>query len=234
MQITAYRLCFTLLALNLFQTSGLAQQQSRGISLLLLPRMKPDSVDSFLREAKNGRAPAQIFIAVGVNFACREKDGGVACDVPPYENARRVADELLNAGKRVTMIFYFSFHANSAAHQAKRRENLINRLGPEFLAPLGDWRSRGLSLYLSPSLEDEMTEDSEWKAAADEMANKLVASLNPAAWLAGGIRFLRNPIEKSVGVPNSIVVNGCGGQCRFGVYREHHGLVKENALGQKS
>ena len=80
-----------------------------------------------------------------------------------------------------------------------------------------------------------MTRDPEWKAAADEMANKLVASLNPDARLAGGIRFLRNPIKnESTGVPNSIVVNGCGGQCRFGVYREHHGLVKENALGQKS
>jgi hypothetical protein len=99
---------------------------------------------------------------------------------------------------------------------------------------MGDWRSRGLLLYLCPSLEDEMTEDSHWKTAAEGMANQLVASLNPDARLAGGIRFLRNPIEKSVGAPNSIVVNGCGGQCCFGVYREHHGLVKENALGQKS
>ena len=89
--------------------------------------MKADSVDAFMREAKNSRAPAQIFIAVGVNFACRMKEGEVACDVPPYENARRVADELLTAGKRVTMIFYFSFHANPATDQAKRRENLMSR-----------------------------------------------------------------------------------------------------------
>ena len=59
------------------------------------------------------------------------------CDVQPDENARRVVDELLNAGKQAPMIFYFSFHSSSAADQAKRRENLINRLGPEFLAPAG-------------------------------------------------------------------------------------------------
>ena len=158
--------------------------------------MKPDSVDAFLREAKNGGAPAQIFIAVVVNFACRVKEGEVVCNVRPYENARRVANELLNAGKRVTMIFYFSFHANSATDQAKRRENLIQRLGPEFLGPLGDWRSRGLSIYLSPSLEDEMTQDSQWKTAAEGMANQLVASLNPDARFAGSMRFPQMSEEK--------------------------------------
>jgi hypothetical protein len=80
-----------------------------------------------------------------------------------------------------------------------------------------------------------MKRDSEWKTAADEMVDPLAAKPEPGrCGSAGGIRFLRNPIEKSVGVPNSIVVNGCGGQCRFGVYREHHGLVKKNALGQRS
>jgi len=118
------------------------------------------------------------------------------CNVRPYENARRVANELLNAGKRVTMIFYFSFHANSATDQAKRRENLIQRLGPEFLGPLGDWRSRGLSIYLSPSLEDEMTQDSQWKTAAEGMANQLVASLNPDARFAGSMRFPQMSEEK--------------------------------------
>ena len=166
-------------------------------------------------------------------FGSCEKGSGIERDIRPCENVRRVADELLIVGRQIA-IFYSSFHENSAADQAKRRENLIQRLGPEFLDPMGDWRSRGLSLYLAPSLEDEMMEDAQWLAAAEGMANQLVASLNPDARLAGGIRFLRNPIKKSVGVPDSIVVNGCGGQCRFGVYREHHGLVGNDGLGQKS
>ena len=79
-----------------------------------------------------------------------------------------------------------------------------------------------------------MTQDSQWKTAAEGMANQLVASINPDARLAGGIRFLRNPIKKPVGVPDSIVVNGCGGQCWFGVFREHHRLAGNDGLGQKS
>jgi hypothetical protein len=47
------------------------------------------------------------------------------------------ADELLNASKPAMALFYLSFHTDSAADQAKRRENLINRLGQEFLDPEG-------------------------------------------------------------------------------------------------
>lgn len=193
-------------------TDGLAASR-KGVQLVLLSRWSQTSRDKFLSVAKDARAPAEIEIAF-VPIFNRSK---------PYANAKYIVEELLKAGKRVTVAVHLAFKGDGDFTEKQLQADAATFNSSFFK----DYASR-VTFKLSPCLEDRWTKDTFVKRAKLVAAKLDWTTLNKATT---NLQIRRSPEKDKSALPATISVTKPGGTQTKSIIlqREYHGYYGDAA-----